>query len=198
MLTRYKVERLSGGLGKPVPLDEAVRIVTSRIQRLEDGDVLKVRKVLYELPPEGPPNMATGADYTAPMLRGYRSLVATFPKVGWAGGFVCKFASGTSRTTSQHAVKVRGKPSAGNAVDWTAPGDVEQQGGEAVVAWLTALAGWIIEEQRAGRRATSEVIWRDRKWTPERGWRPYTGPFHAAHVHESAAPYVEAHAACLD
>jgi hypothetical protein len=194
--TRYRIERLdSETLGRPVSLDDAIRIITTRIQRLPDGETLRVRKILYELPPEAPPG-SPPAVYTSSILSSYRTTVLRHPRIGWAGGFVCKLTADGG--TSQHAVKTRRLPSAGNAIDWTAPDDVEAEGSAATIRWLWELFDWIVRETKAGRRKTSELIFRDVKWTPERGRRPYLGPFHFSHVHESASPYVEAHAACID
>ena len=190
---RYRVEKPDDTMGRPQPLDDAVRIVTARMQRMPDGDVLRVRKITYELPPENPPNFDD--NYTVSALQGYRRAVARFPKIGWAGGLVCKKTD--SGAVSQHAVRTVKLPSAGNAIDWTAPDHVEQDGADALIKWLWTFTRWAIKETEAGRRSTAELIFRDQKWTPARGWFKYTGTFHWSHVHESFAPMSNTSAECV-
>jgi hypothetical protein len=154
--------------------------------------VLRVRKIVYELPPEAPPG---GHSYTAAARKLYRRTVAHEPLVGWAGGFFCKLTVGGG--VSQHAVRTAQFPSAGNAFDWTAPEHVEAQGAQAIIDWLWVLARWQVAQAKAGELPLSENIFRDRKWRESSGrWGAYTGQLHAAHIHSSASPYVDRAAAC--
>ncbi|HET9672871.1 MAG TPA: hypothetical protein VFQ40_08505 [Actinomycetota bacterium] len=196
MLERYRVERPDDTLGKPQTLAKALQIIEARLQNAPDAEVLRVKKVLYEIPPEAPPNFdADAKNYTASALAGYRKTLERFPQIGWAGGFFCKQTDRGG--VSQHAIRSRVAASAGNAVDWTAPQKVENEGAEALIKWLWNYFEWAIRETTAGRRKTAELIFRDVKWTPAKGRFRYTGTFHWSHVHESFSPMGSTSAECV-
>lgn len=195
MIARYRVERADGeSLGRPVDLARAIEISRDRLRALDDGDTLRIRKILYELPPERPPGTAA---FTPAILKVYRQTVAREPRVGWAGGFVCKWAA--PGVVSQHATRTPNHPNVCNAIDWTAPEDVEDDGADAIVDWLWKLSHWHVRRATAtDRLPISEVIFRDKKWEADDGrWDPFGGTFHASHEHTSGRPYLTAPAACL-
>ena len=175
MSVLYRVEKAdSEELGFPVELDEALEQVARRVQRENEGS-LRITKVRYRLDPEEPPSTES-----RPMKQLWRGTVLKFPDIGSAGVFVCK--------PLQHG---RG---GGNAGDWTAPVGSNT---EEIINYLRRVFLWqreqgILFEDSDGKQGLpiSEVIFRDQIATRARNWniRPYTGTFHASHVHSSAFP----------
>jgi hypothetical protein len=183
MLKLYRVESLSNDFGFPVAFDVALSQVANRLPKLDDNDVLRIRRVDYELDPEEPPTIET-----KPLRKVWRETILAFPKIGSLGTYACK-------PSSQHRY--------GNAQDWAAEKNANDSA--KIIAYLDEVADW---SRNQGVRFTksdgqdglpiSEVIWRDRistrkyDWT----WRPYGGVMHASHVHVSAYPLIDTDRAC--
>lgn len=171
----YRVERIgSEELGFPVPLAEALKQVRRRVPKETEG-ALRIARVEYDLDPSKPPTIHTPA-----MRRCWRGIVVKFPDVGWLGTYVCK--------PLQHG---RG----GNATDWAAPRDAQDD--EEIISYLWKVARWsrsqgvlFTESDGESGLPFSEVIFRDKISTRERDWRwrDYDGTLHASHVHDSAYP----------
>jgi hypothetical protein len=183
VLKLYRVESLSNEFGFPVELPIALTQIENRLPRLDDNDVLRIRRVDYELDPDEPPTIET-----KPLRRVWRETILRFPKIGSLGTYVCKAAS-------QHRY--------GNAQDWAAEREADNDA--KVIHYLDEVADW---SRNQGTRFTksdgkdglpiSEVIWRDRistrkyDWT----WRAYGGVMHATHVHVSAYPLIDTSRPC--
>jgi hypothetical protein len=193
MLKLYRVERpASGEFGFPVTSKEALAQVRDRLVRLDAGDELAIRSVLYELNPETPPTT-----HTDPILKVWRKTVVKFPAIGHLGVFFCK----DEGFVSQHAAGVTLAES-GNAIDWAASRKARSAG--KVRSYLQPVAEFSVEMaerfhdgDRANGLPIAQVIWRDNIWEPESGWQHYSGRLHAAHVHISGFPMIFTRP-CLD
>lgn len=173
----YRIETVHGSeLSFPVHKREALEQIAQRMDAEPIGDALRVVRLHYRLNPEDPPGTQSG-----PMLRVWRGIVVRFPDVGSAGVFVCK--------PLQHG---RG---GGNAGDWTAA--LSANTDAKLIAYLWDVFDFSLEQGKLFERSAgndglpiSEVIFRDRIATRSASWtvRPYTGEFHATHVHTSAYP----------
>jgi hypothetical protein len=184
MIRLYRVEQLTGGLGYPVELPEAMEQVNARLRRLEAGDTLSVRPIEYQLDPNEPP----GEVHTPQLERVWRDTITRFAEIGHMGVYACK-------DFSQHRY--------GNAVDWGA--SREAKDANRIRAYLSAVFKWsrqqgIDFENGDGGLPISEVIFRDKISTRLHDWtvRAYTGTFHAVHVHVSCYPLIPTDTPCGD
>lgn len=181
--TYWRVERVLGDdLGFPLRKAAALAEIRERMDREPLGDPLRVVRLHYRLDPEAPPSTHTPA-----LRRIWRATVVRFPEIGSAGVAVCK-------PSSQHRF--------GNAADWTAPPGLST---DELIAYLWRVfdflrAAGMVHERTAGREGlpVSELIFRDKISTRAQGWlvRPYTGTFHAAHVHSSGFPLIDPNRPC--
>jgi len=177
----YRVEAVHGSeLSFPVRKRDALDQLAARMELEKLGDPLRVVRLRYRLDPEQPPGQL-GDGFTAPIRRVWRGTVIRFPDIGSLGVFVCK--------PLQHG---RG---GGNAADWSAALDADTDAKLIAYLWdvfdFERKAG-IDFEHSNGRDGlpVSEVIFRDKIATRSAGWtiRPYSGTFHASHVHTSGFP----------
>lgn len=175
-LYRVEVAGRRDDLGFPVELDQAIGQVRRRAPLEPFGDALRIVRIRYRLDPAEPPSQHTPAAREV-----WRGTVLRFPDIGSLGVYVCK-------PDSQHRF--------GNAEDWAAAVGLE---GDALSAYLWGVFDWQLLQAKKYERTDgaeglpiAELIFRDVIATRARDWvrRPYTGTFHAAHVHSSDYPLV--------
>jgi hypothetical protein len=184
----YRVEAVHGSeLSFPVHKREALDQLSKRMELERIGEPLRVVRLRYRLDPEGPP-----PPFTLALRRVWRSIVTRFPDVGSLGTFACK-------ADSQHAVL----DGTANAADWSAA--LTANTDAKLIAYLWDVFDYsrrlgMLFEQKSGRDGDpiSEVIFRDKITTRAQDWtvRPYTGTFHATHVHTSAFPLLRVDPGC--
>ena len=117
------------------------------------------------------------------------AVVQRFPDLESWGIAVCKFIAGT-RIPSQHCPFPGPDPGA-NAIDV----HLDSTKGQDSVGRMWDLANWIV--MREGDLELHRLIFRDRIWTTEAGWHPYTDIFHAAHIHLDFLPERQGLPPCL-